>query len=68
MDRFFLLLVQTLRVETIVILHEIATSRFDIECTKRSQLEKITSRQQILATCYALLESVIDVIVEEEGC
>ena len=68
MDRFFLLLVETLRVETLVILHEVAMSRFDTECAKSSKSEKITSRQQILATCYALLESIIGIIIEEEGC
>lgn len=67
MGRFFLLLVQTLRVETIVIVHEIATSRFDIECAKCSQPEKNLNRKKVLAICYALLESVIDIILEEEG-
>lgn len=62
LDRFFLLLVETLRVETIVLMNEVARSRFDAACKSDDDVK----RQHLLATCYSLLESAISITIEEE--
>lgn len=62
LDRFFLLLVETLRVETIVLLNEVARSRFDTACKS----DEVVKRRHLLATCYSLLESAISITIEEE--
>lgn len=66
LDRFFFLLVETLRVETVVLLNEVARSRFDRDTTITCKSEKSMKRRHILATCYALLESIINITIEEE--
>lgn len=66
LDRFFLLLVETLRVETLFLLNEVARSRFDTEISKACRSNTLLKQQQLLATCYFLLESVINITIEEE--
>ncbi|KAI5060184.1 hypothetical protein GOP47_0024604 [Adiantum capillus-veneris] len=65
-SRFFLLLVETLRVETLVLLNEIARSRFNAQKWKACNSNKLIKDQHLLATCYFLLESVINITIEEE--
>ncbi|MCO5553777.1 hypothetical protein L7F22_007303 [Adiantum nelumboides] len=66
LDRFFLLLVETLRVESLVLLNEVARSRFQTEILKACSSNDLIKKQHLLATCYFLLESVINVTVEED--
>lgn len=63
LDRFFILLVQTLRVETAVLLGDIARVRFDSD-DSHACLSDCEKRQHTLAICYALLENIMNIISE----
>ncbi|KAH7372662.1 hypothetical protein KP509_17G015300 [Ceratopteris richardii] len=65
-DRFFLLLVETLRVEALVILNEVAHSRFNTESSMNSKSDEFMKRKYQLALVYSLLESVIELSLEED--
>eukprot|EP00249_Psilotum_nudum_P020556 c27756_g1_i3 orf=123-2132(+) len=62
-ERFFMLLVKTVQIETTVILSEIARLQFHSSSTN-SDTELLSRKQRILATCFALLENIINVIAD----
>ncbi|CAM6083214.1 unnamed protein product [Calypogeia fissa] len=69
-DRFFLLVAETLRVETAVILNEVAQAAFEsgesAEAESSKTAEAASVRQRRLMTCFALLEHVITIVATQE--
>lgn len=65
--RFFLLVVETLRVETAVLLNEVARMTFDSGGGEPAQAVDSDNKQQVLATCLALLEHVMNLVADQQG-
>lgn len=66
MSRFFLLIVETLRVESAVLLNEVARSSFDPGQEPRTT-DGSSVKERRLMSCFALLESVINIVTNQEG-
>ncbi|KAG6543455.1 hypothetical protein Mapa_015125 [Marchantia paleacea] len=64
-DRFFLLIVETLRVESAVLLNEVARSSFDPGQEPQTS-DGSSVKERRLMSCFALLESVINIVTNQE--
>jgi hypothetical protein len=65
-DRFFMLVVETVRIETAVLLNEVARTTFDSGGGQTAPIAESAGKQQGLATYLSLLEHVINVIVDQQ--
>lgn len=65
LDRFFMLVVETLRIETAVLLNEVARKMFG-SGGQTTQVAESAGKQQGLATYLALLEHIVNVVVEQQ--
>ncbi|KAG0592349.1 hypothetical protein M758_1G239200 [Ceratodon purpureus] len=66
LDRFFMLVVETVRIETSVLLNEVARKTFDSGGGETDQVAESAGKQQGLATYLALLEHIINVVVDQQ--
>lgn len=62
-----MLVVETVRIETAVLLNEVARTTFDSGGGETAPIAESAGKQQGLATYLALLEHVINVIVDQQG-
>lgn len=67
MYRFFMLVVETLRIETAVLLNEVARMTFDSGGGQAAQAAEAAGKQRGVASYLALLEHVINVVVDQQG-
>jgi hypothetical protein len=61
-----MLVVETVRIETAVLLNEVARKTFDSGGGETDQVAESAGKQQGLATYLALLEHVINVVVDQQ--
>lgn len=62
-----MLVVETVRIETAVLLNEVARTTFDSGGGETAPVADSAGKQQGLATYFSLLEHVINVVVEQQG-
>lgn len=62
-----MLVVETLRIETAVLLNEVARMTFDSGGGQVAQAAEAASKQRGVASYLALLEHVINVVVDQQG-
>lgn len=62
-----MLVVETVRIETAVLLNEVARITFDSGGSETAQVAESAGKEQGLAAYLSLLEHVINVVVDQQG-